>query len=110
MQYAHNSPPPTNVSTRTHHMHTHMCIPHTHYCTHTHTHTHTHTPHARSMMAVRSGAKMVSACDFNETLFSLSRDIVAANGLEGQVNIIHALSTSLTIPRDIPNRFVWLHT
>ncbi|KAL5493356.1 hypothetical protein EMCRGX_G014525 [Ephydatia muelleri] len=57
-----------------------------------------------SMMAARSGAKMVSACDFNETLFSLSRDIVAANGFEGRVNIIHALSTSLTVPRDILNR------
>lgn len=57
-----------------------------------------------SMMAAKSGAEMVRACDFNETLFSLSQDIVAAHGLEGQVNIIHALSTSLTVPRDIPSR------
>ena len=35
------------------------------------------------MMAAKAGAKMVSACDFNETLFSLSRDIVAANELGG---------------------------
>lgn len=61
-----------------------------------------------SMMAAKAGAKMVSACDFNETLFSLSRDIVAANELGGQVNIIYALSTSLSVPRDLPNRFVVL--
>ena len=61
-----------------------------------------------SMMAAKAGAKMVSACDFNETLFSLSRDIVVANELGGQVNIIYALSTSLNVPRDLPSRFVVL--
>ena len=57
------------------------------------------------MMAVKAGAKRVYACELNEVMVSLSHDILAANGMQDDVTIIHALSTTLSVPQDIPERF-----
>lgn len=56
------------------------------------------------MMAVRSGAKRVYACEVNETMAIMSRDILSTNGMGDDVTILHCLSTDLSVPSDIPER------
>lgn len=57
-----------------------------------------------SMMAMRSGAEKVYALEVNSTMVAMSRKILDSNGMSGKVNLIHSLSTSLSVPRDIPQR------
>lgn len=59
------------------------------------------------MMAKRSGAKNVYACEMNDAMVSLSCDALAANGLADSVTVVHSLSTMLTVPKNLPERF-WL--
>ena len=56
------------------------------------------------MMAARQGADEVYACELSETMVTMSRDILAANGLQDDVTVIHALSSELCVPRDLPER------
>lgn len=56
------------------------------------------------MMAARSGAESVYAVEVNRTMVAMSRDILAANGMSERVKLLHSLSTSLSVPRDIPQR------
>ena len=62
--------------------------------------------HAYSMLAVRSGAARVYACELNTTMVTVSHDILASNGMADKVAIIHKTSTEATIPADLPERYV----
>ena len=56
------------------------------------------------MMAKRSGAESVYACEMNDAMVRLSCDALAVNGLAGSITVIHNLSTMLSVPNSIPNR------
>ena len=58
------------------------------------------------MMAVKAGAKSVYACEVNETMVTVSHDILAANGIQDDITLLHALSTTLSVPVDIPKRYL----
>ncbi len=45
------------------------------------------------------------ACEINETMVAMSRDILAANGI-ADVTLMHSLSTSMSVPRDLPQRSI----
>ena len=57
-----------------------------------------------SMMAVRSGARFVYACELNETFAAMSCDILSTNGMQDQVKVISSPSTSLSVPNNLPTR------
>ena len=56
------------------------------------------------MMAVHSGAEMVYGVEVNSTMVSMSQEILSYNNITERVKLIQSLSTSLSIPRDIPGR------
>lgn len=58
------------------------------------------------MMAKRCGAERVYACELSDTMVRLSCEALAANGLADSVTVLHSLSTMLSIPKDIPNRYI----
>ena len=57
------------------------------------------------MMAKRTGAESVYACEMSDTMVRLSCEALAANGLADSVTVLHTLSTMISIPKDIPNRY-----
>ena len=57
-----------------------------------------------SMLAVRSGASRVYACEMDATMATMSHDIIAANGMADRISIINKMSGDLEIPQDIPER------
>ena len=57
-----------------------------------------------SMMAIRAGARQVYACELSEAMVTMSRDTLMANGIT-EVTLLHASSTTLSIPRDLPERY-----
>lgn len=58
------------------------------------------------MMAVRAGCCKVYACELSGVMAKLSQNVFAANGVLDHVKLIHSLSTKLSVPKDIPERFV----
>ena len=48
------------------------------------------------MMAVKSGAKHVYACEMSSFMMSLCQDVLEANDMSNQVYLIHSLSTDLS--------------
>ena len=54
-----------------------------------------------AMMAARAGAKSVVACELNPMLAATAREIVAANGLSGQITIIGRNSADLNRDADL---------
>ena len=58
------------------------------------------------MMAKQCGAERVYACELSDTMVRLSREALAVNGLADSVTVLHSLSTMLSIPKDIPNRYI----
>ena len=57
------------------------------------------------MMARRSGAERVYACEVSDAMVRLSYEALAANELADSVTVLHSLSTMLSIPKNIPNRY-----
>lgn len=57
-----------------------------------------------AMMAARSGAKHVYACEANPILAFLASEIVSQNGLSDKVTIIEKHSSELVIGKDIPEK------
>lgn len=57
------------------------------------------------MMAVRSGSKRVYACEMNKKMVEISHDILKGNGVDNNVTVLHSLSTALSVPKDIPERY-----
>ncbi|KAJ0050979.1 hypothetical protein NL108_011759, partial [Boleophthalmus pectinirostris] len=56
------------------------------------------------MCAKRAGAAEVYACELSKTMYELACEVVSANGLGGQISILHMKSLEMEVPRDIPQR------
>ena len=56
-------------------------------------------------MAVKLGAKQVYACELDVTMVNMSHDILTANGMRDNITLLHSLSTKLSVPRDLPERY-----
>ena len=57
------------------------------------------------MMAVREGATHVFGCEVSHVMVKLSHDIAATNRMSNKLSVLHAQSTDLTVPKDLPNRY-----
>ena len=57
-------------------------------------------------MAAKSGAEHVFGCDTSQLMVTLACDVVATNGMQDKVSLLHALSSDLSIPKDIPKRLM----
>ena len=55
------------------------------------------------MMAVREGATHVFGCEVSHVMVKLSHDIAATNHMSDKLSVLHAQSTDLTVPKDLPN-------
>ena len=58
------------------------------------------------MFAVDCGAKQVYSCDMSKTMFEMACDVVQHNNKADRIQLIHAKSTDLQIPEDIPDKWV----
>lgn len=58
------------------------------------------------MLAVQSGATRVYACELNATMVTMSHDILAANQMADKVKVIHKTSTEISVPADLPERYI----
>ncbi|XP_014901176.1 protein arginine N-methyltransferase 9 [Poecilia latipinna] len=56
------------------------------------------------MCAKKAGAAEVYACELSKTMYELACEVVAANGMEGSIKILHKKSLDMEVPTDIPNR------
>ncbi|XP_066242258.1 protein arginine N-methyltransferase 9 isoform X1 [Saccopteryx leptura] len=57
-----------------------------------------------SMFAKRAGAHAVYACELSKTMYELGCDVVAANGMEAGIKLLHMKSLDVEIPKHIPER------
>ena len=58
-----------------------------------------------SMMAVREGATHVFGCEVSHVMVKLSHDVAPTNHMSDKLSVLHAQSTDLTVPKDLPNRY-----
>ncbi|MBN3297161.1 ANM9 methyltransferase, partial [Amia calva] len=56
------------------------------------------------MCAKTAGAAEVYACELSKTMYELACEVVSANGMNGEIKILHMKSLEMEIPKDIPNR------
>lgn len=56
------------------------------------------------MFAKKAGAPSVYACELSKTMYELACEVLAANGLEREVTLLHMKSTDIEIPKHIPAR------
>lgn len=56
------------------------------------------------MCAKKAGAAEVYACELSKTMYELACEVVAANGMEGGIKILHKKSLDMEVPVDIPHR------
>ncbi|XP_026215739.1 protein arginine N-methyltransferase 9 isoform X1 [Anabas testudineus] len=56
------------------------------------------------MCAKKAGADEVYACELSKTMYELACEVVAANGMEGSIKILHMKSLEMEVPKDIPHR------
>ncbi|KAL4640418.1 putative protein arginine N-methyltransferase 9 [Arapaima gigas] len=56
------------------------------------------------MCAKKAGADKVYACELSKTMYELACEVVAANGMNGSIKILHMKSLEMEIPKDIPER------
>ena len=61
------------------------------------------------MFAAEAGAKRVHGCEMSRTMYEMSHDIVAANHMAHQVQLIHKKSTDLVIGPDLPQKWERLY-
>ncbi|XP_048365668.1 protein arginine N-methyltransferase 9 [Sphaerodactylus townsendi] len=57
-----------------------------------------------SMFAKTAGASSVYACELSKTMYELAREVLVANGLDGDIRLLHVKSPDLEIPKHIPER------
>ncbi len=57
-----------------------------------------------SMLAVRSGASHVWTCEKSMPIRNAAREIIRKNGFEKKITILDSWSTSVQVPRDIPEK------
>ncbi|XP_013877926.1 protein arginine N-methyltransferase 9 [Austrofundulus limnaeus] len=56
------------------------------------------------MCAKKAGAAEVFACELSKTMYELACEVVAANGMDGSISILHKKSLEMEVPADIPRR------
>ncbi|XP_038126994.1 protein arginine N-methyltransferase 9 isoform X1 [Cyprinodon tularosa] len=56
------------------------------------------------MCAKKAGAAEVYACELSKTMYELACEVVAENGMEGSIQILHKKSLEMGAPADIPHR------
>ncbi|XP_023813413.1 protein arginine N-methyltransferase 9 isoform X1 [Oryzias latipes] len=56
------------------------------------------------MCAKQAGAAEVYACELSKTMYELACEVVTANGMEGDIKILHKKSLEMEVPADIPHR------
>ncbi|XP_028270626.1 protein arginine N-methyltransferase 9 [Parambassis ranga] len=56
------------------------------------------------MCAKKAGATEVYACELSKTMYELACEVVAANGMDGSIKILHMKSLEMEVPKDIPHR------
>uniref|UniRef100_A0A667XU89 Protein arginine N-methyltransferase 9 n=1 Tax=Myripristis murdjan TaxID=586833 RepID=A0A667XU89_9TELE len=56
------------------------------------------------MCAKKAGAAEVFACELSKTMYDLACEVVAANGMDGSIKILHKKSLEMEVPKDIPHR------
>ncbi|XP_026159114.1 protein arginine N-methyltransferase 9 [Mastacembelus armatus] len=56
------------------------------------------------MCAKQAGAAEVYACELSKTMYELACEVVAANGMDSSIKILHMKSLEMEVPRDIPHR------
>lgn len=61
------------------------------------------------MCAKKAGAADVYACELSRTMYELACEVVAANGMDGSIKILHMKSLEMEVPKDIPQRFNYQH-
>lgn len=63
------------------------------------------------MCAKKAGAAEVFACELSKTMYELACEVVAANGMDGSISILHKKSLEMEVPADIPRRciFSWIY-
>lgn len=57
-----------------------------------------------SMCAKQAGAAEVYACELSKTMYELACEVVTANGMDGDIKILHKKSLEMEVPADIPHR------
>ncbi|XP_036043395.1 protein arginine N-methyltransferase 9 isoform X3 [Onychomys torridus] len=57
-----------------------------------------------SMFAKKAGAHSVYACELSKTMYELACDVVAANQMENEIQLLHMKSLDIEIPKHIPER------
>jgi type III protein arginine methyltransferase len=57
-----------------------------------------------SMMAVRSGADQVTACETFKPMIQVAKKCIEANGMQNKIKIIEKHSTDISIGEDMPER------
>uniref|UniRef100_M3XGP2 Protein arginine methyltransferase 9 n=1 Tax=Latimeria chalumnae TaxID=7897 RepID=M3XGP2_LATCH len=57
-----------------------------------------------SMFAKKAGAGHVYACELSKTMYELACEVITANDLEGEIQLLHMKSLDMEIPKDIPDR------
>ena len=57
------------------------------------------------MCAKKAGASEVYACELSKTMYDLACEVVAANGMNGHIKILHMKSLEMEVPKDIPRRY-----
>ncbi|XP_034544240.1 protein arginine N-methyltransferase 9 [Notolabrus celidotus] len=56
------------------------------------------------MCAKKAGAAEVYACELSKTMYELACEVLAANGMDGSIKILHMKSLEMEVPKDIPRR------
>ncbi|XP_074543525.1 protein arginine N-methyltransferase 9 [Halichoeres trimaculatus] len=56
------------------------------------------------MCAKEAGAAEVYACELSKTMYELACEVVTANGMDGDIKILHMKSLEMKVPKDIPHR------
>ncbi|XP_047434184.1 protein arginine N-methyltransferase 9 [Mugil cephalus] len=56
------------------------------------------------MCAKKAGAAEVYACELSKTMYELACEVLAANGMDGSIKILHMKSLEMEVPKDIPHR------
>ncbi|XP_062991151.1 protein arginine N-methyltransferase 9 [Elgaria multicarinata webbii] len=57
-----------------------------------------------SMFAQKAGASSVYACELSKTMYELACEVLAANGLDEEIKLLHMKSLDIEIPKHIPER------
>lgn len=57
-----------------------------------------------SMCAKKAGAAEVYACELSKTMYELACEVLAANGMDNDIKILHMKSLEMEVPKDMPGR------